>query len=300
MAQARELRRQVFGDRVRMRGVVEITSLCRKDCHYCGMRRSNRDLKRFRAHDADEVFAAVRAVADLGLTTVLLQGGEDVRSDRMLESLLPRIKSELGLSIILNVGERTREGLARLRAAGADGYIMKFETSDPELYGRVTESRLEDRLQNLAWLRELGFKVGVGNIVGLPGQTLESVADDLLLAHELRPDFVSASPFIPNDGTPLEAEAPGSLDLTLRVLALYRILLPHALIPTVSALEKLSPGGQVQGLHAGANVITANFTPPGWRDRYVIYSPRRFVVSVEHALETAARAGLALDPTPAC
>lgn len=300
MAQAREIRRQVFGDMVRMRGVVEITNYCRKDCHYCGMRRSNRELGRFRASDADEVFTAVQALAELGLTTVLLQGGEDVRSDRLLEALLPRIRSELGLSVILNVGERTRQGLARLRAAGADGYIMKFETSDPELYGRITQSRLEDRLRNLEWLRELGFKVGVGNIVGLPGQTLESVADDLLLARELRPDFVSASPFIPNEGAPLEAESPGSLDLTLRVLALYRILLPHALIPTVSALEKLAPGGQVQGLHAGANVITANFTPPAWRDRYVIYSPRRFVVTVEHALATAARAGLALDRTPAC
>lgn len=298
--QARDARRAVFGDAVRVRGVVEISSYCRKRCDYCGMRRSNRALARFRASRVEEVFEAVRGIAEMGLSTVLLQGGEDVRSDRLLEALLPRVKAELGLQVILNVGERPRDQLARFRQAGADGYIMKFETSDAALYERITGGPAAERLQQIRWLQDLGFRVGVGNIVGLPGQTMESLADDLRLACDLRPDFVSASPFIPNDGTPLERETPGSLELTLRVLALYRLLLPEALIPTVSALEKLAPGGQVQGLHAGANVVTANFTPPGWRDRYVIYSPRRFVVSLEHALATVSRAGLTVDPRPAC
>lgn len=299
-ARARDARRAVFGEAARMRGVVEISSHCRKDCFYCGMRRSNRKLERFRAPRADEVLEAVRAVAEAGLSTVLIQGGEDPRCDRLLEEALPRIRAELGLRVILNVGERPRAQLARFRQAGADGYLMKFETSDADLYERITGSPLADRLRCLGWLQELGFQVGVGNIVGLPSQTPESLAGDLRLACELRPDFVSASPFIPNDDTPLEGEPAGALEAVLRVLAAYRILLPQALIPTVSALEKLAPGGQARGLEAGANVITANLTPPHWRDRYVIYSPRRFVVSLDHARATVARAGLAFDPRPAC
>lgn len=297
---AAAVRREVFGDAVRLRGVVEITNHCRKRCSYCGMSRDHRALPRFRADGLEEVFQAVAGIARLGLGTVLLQGGEDPRSDGLLEGLLPRIRSALGLRVILNVGERPRAQLARFREAGADGYLMKFETSDEGLYEELTGSRLADRLQNLRWLRELGFRVGVGNIVGLPGQTLASVAEDVRLACELRPAFVSASPFIPSEGTPLEQVPPGRLDLVLRVLALYRVLLPEALIPSVSALEKLEPGGQVRGLQAGANVLTANFTPPAWRERYVIYSPRRFVVSLEHARATAARAGLEVDPRAAC
>ncbi|NDD27613.1 MAG: [FeFe] hydrogenase H-cluster radical SAM maturase HydE [Proteobacteria bacterium] len=291
-AAARDVRRQAFGDQAFVRGVVELTSYCRKDCTYCAMRLSNRKLERFRA-SADDVMAAAEAIAEAGISTILLQGGEDVQSDKVLDAVIPRIKAELGLFIILNVGERRRERFEQFRALGADSYIMKFESSDPLLYEQATRSDLAVRLQNLRWLRELGFVVGTGNIVGLPGQTLESIADDLLTAAEMSSDFVSTSPFIPNGDTPWENQPSGCLETALNVIAVSRILRPNALVPAVSALEKVEAGGQLRGLQAGANVITINFTPDAQRSKYRIYSERRFTVSTEHAFRILREAGLA-------
>lgn len=156
----------------------------------------------------------------------------------------------------------------------------------------MAHSPLAKRLECIGWLQELGFRVGTGNIIGLPGQTLDTLAGDIQLAARIKPDFVSSSPFIPNQNTPYEQVPNGSLPITLNSIAICRILFPNALIPSVSALEKIEAGGQARGLDAGANVLTINFTPPESREKFAIYSQQRFVVSLEHALKTVDQAGL--------
>jgi biotin synthase len=194
--------------------------------------------------------------------------------------------------VLLAVGERPKEVYQKFAQLGADSYILKFETSDPLLYKQIGHTPLVRRLQCIRWLQELGFKVGTGNIVGLPNQTIDTLAEDILLALKIQPDFVSTAPFIPNQDTPLEHLSVGDLNLTLNTMAIDRILLPSCLIPSISALEKMQKGGQLLGLNAGANVLTINFTPSQYRGKYAIYSKQRFVVSLDHALETIQSAGL--------
>jgi len=290
-ARAREVRSRIFGSTVALRGAIEVSSHCCRSCDYCAMRSSNRELVRYRM-TADEIAAAASAVKARGIPTVLIQSGQDPSMDGVVEEAVRLVRRE-GLRVLLCLGERTREQFAGFRSAGADGYILKFESSDPALYARVTHGDHGARLKGAAWLRELDFRVGIGNIVGLPGQSPEILEKDLLHASAFRPDFVSAAPFIPNENTPFECEEPGDLDLTLNVLALLRLLLPEALIPSVSALAKLDPAGQLLGLNAGANVMTVNFTPEAYRSGYLIYSRERFIVSLEHAFASIEAAGLA-------
>ena len=196
------------------------------------------------------------------------------------------------MEVLLNLGEKSLSTYERYAAAGAGSYILKFETADPILHQQVICSPLSERLQCAEWIKQAGMQLGTGNIIGLPNQTVESVAEDILLALRMAPDFVSSSPFIPNEHTPLQDHPHGSLELTLNAIAVCRLLFPHALIPAVSALEKLEPDGQLRGLNAGANVMTINFTPKDLRDSYAIYSQGRFVVKLDHAHNTIARAGL--------
>jgi biotin synthase len=208
----------------------------------------------------------------------------------MLEEL-----RDTGLKLILCLGERSLAGYQQFAQKGADGYIIKFESSHAKHFADITGRSLESRLQCIKYVREAGLLLGTGFIAGLPGQSVDMIAEDILLCKEIRPDFVSVSPFVPNENTPFESEPPADVDTTLNSLALLRILLPHASIPTVSVLEKLRKGGQLDGLKAGANVITVNFTPPKYRDAYQIYSRKRFVVNIDHALDTICRAGLLPD-----
>jgi biotin synthase len=289
-AAARTARRASGMDGVRLRGVIEISNYCQKSCEYCAIRPQNRSTRRYRM-TADNIVDIAREVAAVGIGMVFLQSGQDPKSDAAVFDAIPRIR-DMGVGVLLNLGEKSEETYHRYAALGTGAYILKFETSDPALYARVCDGILADRLQCAAWIREAGMQLGTGNIVGLPGQTITHLVDDILLAQELRPDFVSASPFIPNEHTPLEGEPCGSLDLTLNTMAIYRLLLPHALIPAVSALERIRPEGQRAGLDAGANVLTVNFTPRGFREQYAIYSQNRFVVSLGHAERTIASAGL--------
>lgn len=289
---AREVRQDYGMDQVRVRGVIEISNYCQKNCDYCGMRASNQDLERYRL-SAAEILEIASGIAETGIiSTIFFQGGQDPVYDRMLEDVIPEIKRRFSLNILLNLGERPKAVYERFAELGADSYILKFETSDPALYKQIAYTSLEKRLQCLQWLREAGFKIGTGNIVGLPNQTLDTLLEDLLLILKLKPDFASSSPFIPNQDTPLDSLPFGNLNLTLNTMAIYRLALPTALIPSVSALEKIQKGGHLMGLNAGANVITINFTPAVYKQKYVIYSKERFVVSLEHAMRTIEQAGL--------
>jgi biotin synthase len=291
---AREVRARSCSNEVLLRGVIEISNYCQKNCDYCAMRASNPSLERYRL-SAEEIVAIAGEIAKTNIiSTLFFQGGQDRLCDPILEEVIPELKQRYNLNVLLCLGERPREVYDKLAQLGADSYILKFETSNADLYQEIAHTPLDRRLQCIRWLQEAGFQVGTGNIIGLPKQTLETLAEDILLAMEIQPNFVSSSPFIPNQDTPLEQLPDGNLDLTLNTMALYRILLPSALIPTVSALEKIHPGGQLMGLNAGANVMTINFTPEKCRGKYLIYSKQRFVVSYEHALRTIERAGLSI------
>lgn len=289
--QARAVRREQDGDEVLLRGVIELSNHCEKCCKYCAMRTQNKTLERYRM-PADVVLGVAEQIKKCGISTAFLQSGQDRQSDEILEEVIPRIKLGLGMNVLLCVGERPRQVYQRFAELGADAYILKYETSDPQFYRDIALTPPTRRLQCLEAIREAGLKVGTGNIVGLPHQTVESVAEDFLFALAIQPDFVSTAPFIPNEGTPFAQFAPGDIDMALNLMALWRIALPHSRIPSVSALEKLRPHGQLMGLNAGANVITINFTPQDFRAKYAIYSETRFVVSLAHAEETIRQAGL--------
>lgn len=290
-ARAREVRRQECGEGVLLRGLIEISNYCQKQCDYCGMRRNNKNLERSRL-TADQILEIVQEIKDQGLNIAFLQAGQDPGTDKMLEKVIPIIKQDIGLPVLLNLGEREKRVYQRFRDLGADSYILKIEASDPELYEKTIHAPIARRLECTRWIREVGMKLGTGNIVGLPGQTIDHLVGDIMFAAELRPDFVSSSPLIPNEDTPVEHAQLGSIDMTLNTMAMYRIMLGDPLIPTVSPLEKIQKGGQLAGLNAGANVMTINFTPNEVRDNYVIYSRGRFVVTIDHAYKTIEKAGL--------
>ena len=288
--QAREVRQQAENDAVVTRGVIEISNHCQKNCDYCAMRVTNSNLERYRL-SAAEILSIAHQIKQAKIPILFLQSGQDPRNDSILEEVIPEIK-KLNLNVLLCLGERPRETYLKFAELGADSYILKFETSSPQLYREIAYTPLAKRIECLYWLKEAGFKIGTGNIVGLPNQTLETLAEDILLAWQIQPDFVSSSPFIANQNTPLEHLTQGDLNLTLNTMAIYRIAFPHALIPSVSALEKIQQGGQLMGLNAGANVLTINFSPHKYRQKYAIYSKKRFIVSREHALQTIKQANL--------
>jgi biotin synthase len=283
-AAARSLREQHFDNNVVLRGVMELTNKCRVNCDFCPMRRDNASsLSLYILTENDLIEQTIR-IREANINVVFIQGGEIPQSTDIMERVIPRIIDtfESPVEILLNIGNKTREEYRRLRSAGASSYILKHETANSSLYLRHKHEGLESRLRCLHDLLELGFHVGTGTIIGLPGQTVDDIADDILLARDLGVHMVSASPFLPAPGTPLQAEPPGSTALTLRAIALMRSVLPSALIPSVSALEALQGGRQGDGLEAGANVLTINFTPSEKVRDYLIYGKARYIVKLEY------------------
>lgn len=292
--QARAVRHQYFGDEIKLRGVIEMSNICQKNCDYCAMRRSNSALKRFRL-DVETIIAVAKSIREAGISTIFLQAGQDPHCDQMLERVIPAITNDLGAELLLNVGERSKETYERFVLLGAKSFILKFETSDAAGYENIVHGPLDTRIQCMKWIRDAGMKIGTGNIIGLPHQSMESLTSDIQLAFKFKPDFVSVAPFIPNQGTPLEDQPFGDINLTLNTMAILRIGLKKALIPSVSALEYIRTGGQLMGLNAGANVLTINFTPRSYRVHYNIYARDRFVVTFNHAINTAKTGGLKVN-----
>ena len=238
---------------------------------YCGLRRDNAAVHRYRLTPA-EILALAEKARDYGYRTVVLQSGEDAwfTADR-LAALLRRIKA-LGLVITLSIGERSREEYQMLRAAGADRFLLRIETTDAQLYARLHPGMsFAHRLQCLQELRSLGYEVGTGCLVGLPGQSIESIARDILFFQELDADMVGIGPLIPNGDTPLADAAPGDFHLTRRVVALLRLLLPEANIPATTAMETLQPDARRIILQSGANVVMPNVTEGDYRRWYALY-----------------------------
>ncbi len=282
--EARKIREEVFEKKVILRGVVEITNLCRLNCKYCPMRKENRNINSLFMMNTEEIVNIAKKINELDINVVFLQGGETPQTTFVVGESIPKIKKlfNYNVEILLCLGIKSFNEYRYLKEIGADSYIMKHETSDPELHKWLRNQTFQYRLHHIKLLLEAGYKVGIGTIVGLPKQSLESIAEDILLAKELDVQMSSASPFISAPNTPLKIFPSGSLKLTLNTIAIMRIANPNWLIPSVSALEKLEKGGQLKGLEAGANVLTINFTPNKKRENYLIYGKERFIVDKHH------------------
>ncbi|MGE5585996.1 MAG: [FeFe] hydrogenase H-cluster radical SAM maturase HydE [Bacillota bacterium] len=269
---ADEVRRGFMGDAVHLRGIIEFSNYCVRNCVYCGLRRDNRRLVRYRM-SVDEIVQVAARAAAAGYRTIVLQSGDDLhyRAEdiaRMVEG----IKQAADVAVTLSVGERSRQEYAIMRRAGADRFLLKHETADPGLYSRLHPGMtLEGRLECLAHLRGLGFQVGSGNIVGLPGQTARTLAKDIMLLRSLDVEMAGIGPFIPHPGTPLASYPPGDVSMSLRMLAVARLVLPLAHLPATTALATLHPDGRRMGLECGANVVMPNVTPLEFRHLYEIY-----------------------------
>ena len=270
-AAADRVRAAFVGAGVHLRGLIEFSNICRQSCMYCGLRRDNAAVHRYRLTPA-EILALAEKARDYGYRTVVLQSGEDAwfTADR-LAALLRRIKA-LGLVITLSIGERSREEYQMLRAAGADRFLLRIETTDAQLYARLHPGMsFAHRVLWLQGVRSLGYEVGTGCLVGLPGQSIESIARDILFFQELDADMVGIGPLIPNGDTPLADAAPGDFHLTRRVVALLRLLLPEANIPATTAMETLQPDARRIILQSGANVVMPNVTEGDYRRWYALY-----------------------------
>jgi biotin synthase len=279
---ADETRRQHVGDAVHLRGLVEISNHCARECHYCGLRAPNEDLSRYRM-TTDEILACAHEAESYGCGTVVLQSGEDYGlTTQWVAQLVSRIRAETELAITLSLGERGDDELAIWREAGADRYLLRFETSNANLYGRIhspLRGVRSDRFAILRRLRALSYEVGSGVMIGIPGQAFEDLADDIVLFRELDLDMIGMGPFIPHPGTPLgqaspraDNQVPNSELMTYKLIALSRLVCPRANIPSTTALATLNrESGRELGLLRGANVVMPNVTPPQYRQRYEIY-----------------------------
>ncbi|MGQ4487587.1 radical SAM protein [Streptomyces sp. SAS_281] len=282
--EARRLRKEHFGPTVILRGVIEITNVCRVNCDYCPMRRDNtRENDRY-FMSSDDIVKRARDIREAGIDIVLLQGGETPRNLVTVEDAIPRIRELFDgqVEILLNLGNMRRSQYERLRNLGATSYILKHETSDPHLHEAVRHESLDKRLRCLRDLLNLGYRVGTGLISSLPGQSLESIIDDIELTQTLGVHMCSVAPFVPAPNTPFQVEPAGTNELALNTIAALRLHRPQMLIPSVSALEKTSAGGQSRGLEAGANVMTVNFTGSSDRKRYLIYGKDRYITRKRH------------------
>lgn len=287
--EACRLRRRYYKDKVYTRGLIEFTNYCKNDCYYCGIRRGNANARRYRLTKG-AILDCCKNGYGLGFRTFVLQGGEDAYfTDARLADIVRSIKAGYpDCAVTLSVGERSYESYARLREAGADRYLLRHETASEGHYGRLhpPQMRLADRKACLYHLKELGYQVGAGFMVGSPGQTDQDIAEDLLFLKELGPQMVGIGPFIPHHDTRFAKEAPGSVELTLFLLSVIRIMLPKVLLPATTALGTLDPKGREKGLEAGANVVMPNLSPVEGRKKYDLYDHK--ICTGEEAAECRA------------
>ncbi len=301
---ADEVRRRFVGDAVHLRGLVEISNHCVRGCTYCGIRAANRGVQRYRV-PASVILDCARRAVDYGYGTLVLQSGEDYGMETdWLADVVRRVKDETALAITLSLGERPDEDLAAWREAGADRYLLRFETSDEALYRRIhpdLPGRVSDRMRILRRLQELGYEAGTGIMVGIPGQTHQSIAADIELFRGMDMDMIGIGPYLPHPATPLGAEferreveddwppdqAPNTEVMTCKVVALTRLARPDANLPATTALSLIDKAaGRVHGLERGANVVMPNLTPLECRAKYEIYPEKAAVHETAEAINT--------------
>jgi len=269
---ADKIRKENVGDEVHIRGIIEASNYCIKNCFYCGLRKDNKNIKRYRLTEA-EIYDACKNAYSFNYKTVVIQTGEAaVYKIEDLCRLVSKVKKDFGLAITLSLGELDYDSLRSLKNAGADRYLVRFETSDRNLFRKVKpDSDYDKRFLMLKWLRELNYQVGSGIMVGLPGQSIDSIAEDIMLFGRIGLDMVGSGPFIANPDTPLSNSVGGDLLLSLKLIALTRIITLNAHIPATTALGTIDGLGRQKGLASGANVIMPNVTPHKYRKDYLLY-----------------------------
>ena len=271
---ADEVRRSVYKDEVFLRGLIEFTNYCRNNCYYCGIRGGNQNAERYRL-TKEEILECCREGYGLGYRTFVLQGGEDLTySDEDICDIVKSIKEIYPeAAVTLSIGEREKESYRKFKEAGADRYLLRHETATEEHYRILhpEELSLSHRKQCLYDLKDLGFQVGAGFMVGSPGQTDKCILADFRFLQELKPDMIGIGPFIPHKDTIFKDEPAGSLELTLRILSILRLMFPYVLLPSTTALGTISPNGRELGLQHGANVVMPNLSPVRFRKQYELY-----------------------------
>lgn len=271
---ADEVRRAHYGDAVFLRGLIEFTSFCKNNCLYCGLRAGNRNAERYRL-SKDEILACCAEGYALGYRTFVLQGGEDpYYTDDMICDIVRSIRARYpDCAITLSIGEKPRRSYERYFEAGANRFLLRHETADPAHYGQLhpTDMSSENRKRCLRDLKEIGYQVGSGFMVGSPYQTTDNLIADLRFLQELQPDMIGIGPYITHRDTPFKDEKSGSVELTLRMLSILRLMFPYALLPSTTALGTIDPRGRELGLQSGGNVVMPNLSPTDVREKYAIY-----------------------------
>ncbi|HEY8891797.1 MAG TPA: [FeFe] hydrogenase H-cluster radical SAM maturase HydE [Clostridium sp.] len=268
---ADEVRKKYVSDEVHLRGLIEFTNICKNNCLYCGLRRDNKNLVKYRL-TVEQILDFATKAKTIGYKTIVLQGGEDDYYTRdIVVKIIKGIKA-LDLALTLSIGEKTYDEYKAFKDAGADRYLLRIETTDKKLYEDLDPGMShETRLNCLKNLKELGFEVGTGVMVGLPNQTIESYADDILFFKEINADMLGIGPFIPNEDTPLANVKGRELTMALKVMAITRLLLPDINIPATTAMESLAKNGRLMALQSGANVVMPNVTEGEYRKYYALY-----------------------------
>ena len=272
--QAREVADEVYGKRVFKRGLIEFTNYCKNDCYYCGIRRSNACAERYRL-EKETILACCENGYTLGYRTFVLQGGEDgyFTDERICDIVSSVHEKYSDCAITLSIGEKSKESYQKYFDAGANRYLLRHETANDEHYAKLHPNALTlaNRKQCLYDLKEIGYQVGCGFMVGSPYQTIEMIYEDLMFIKELQPHMVGIGPFIPQKDTPFGSEKAGTLETTLRLLAIIRLIHPHVLLPATTALGTIHEKGRELGILAGANVVMPNLSPANVREKYKLY-----------------------------
>ena len=272
--EAVRIQKKYFGNKIYTRGLEEFTNYCRNDCYYCGIRRSNTNAVRYRL-TKEEILQCCENGHELGFRTFVLQGGEDpwFNDERMVDIIQTIKKNYPDCAITLSIGEKSKESYRKFREAGADRYLLRHETANEDHYRYLHPENLSlsNRKQCLYDLKELGYQIGAGFMVGAPGQTMENLAEDLVFLKELNPHMVGIGPFIPHHDTKFAKEEAGNVELTHFLLSVIRIMLPKVLLPATTALGTLDPRGREKGFQTGANVVMPNLSPVKNRKQYELY-----------------------------
>lgn len=284
------IRKECVGDRIELRAAIEFSNYCVKNCNYCGVRREN-CVDRYRM-SKEEILNEVDKLYNIGIKTVILQSGEDpYYTTDMILSIVKEIKDRYRMGITLSVGERDQDEYMRFSKAGVNNYLLKIETANEELFKAIhPDDDYEDRVKNHEFIKNAGIRLGSGGMIGLPGQTKEEIAEDILFQRDFGVHMIGFGPFLPAKGTPYENKKKGDLELTLKVVAITRIVCQHVFLPATTAIATLHPDGQTLALEAGANTIMLISTPPHLRKNYQIYSEKN-MVGLDFAIESTRDSG---------
>ena len=275
--QAQEVALRHFGNKIYIRGLIEVSNCCRNNCYYCGIRKGNPNIERYRLN-LESILDCCRQGYKLGFRTFVLQGGEDpALTDDRIEMTVARIRQDYpDCAITLSLGEKSRDAYERFFRAGANRYLLRHETYNEPHYRQLHPAEMsgKQRLQCLADLKEIGYQTGTGIMVGSPGQTVEHIIEDLLFIEKLRPEMIGIGPFLPHHDTPFAGHPNGTVEQTILLLSIFRLMHPAALIPATTALATLIPDGRERGILAGANVVMPNLSPREERKKYELYNDK--------------------------